>query len=156
MKSNLMFLMAILAMVVVACQPKPVETPAENKESVELTASEDGYFIHISSGYDKPQRAMMALSFATKVMDKHNVALFFDLEGVKLLKKNAEDITLEHYTPMKEALTLLTDKGVLVMACPMCLKVAGIAEEDLIQGVIPADKEKFFGFTKGRIISLDY
>jgi hypothetical protein len=42
------------------------------------------------------------------------------------------------------------------MACPGCLKAAGKTEEDLADGVQIADKAKFFSFTKGRILTLDY
>jgi peroxiredoxin family protein len=43
-----------------------------------------------------------------------------------------------------------------VYACPTCLKIAGYKPEDLIAGVQIAQKDKFFNFTKGRIITLDY
>jgi hypothetical protein len=42
------------------------------------------------------------------------------------------------------------------MACPGCLKAAGKSPEDLAPGIEVADKERFFSFTKGRIITLDY
>jgi hypothetical protein len=35
------------------------------------------------------------------------------------------------------------------------LKIAGYTPEDLMEGVKAANKERFFGFTKGRIITLD-
>ena len=43
-----------------------------------------------------------------------------------------------------------------VYACPTCLKIAGFNPEDLMDGVLVAQKDKFFNFTKGRIITLDY
>jgi len=42
------------------------------------------------------------------------------------------------------------------MACPSCLAEAGKTKEDLKEGIRIADKETFFDFTEGRIISLDY
>jgi len=50
----------------------------------------------------------------------------------------------------------LLDKNVGVYACPTCLKIAGFKPEDLMDGVQVAQKDKFFNFTKGRIIALDY
>ncbi len=38
----------------------------------------------------------------------------------------------------------------------MCLKAANHQPEDLIKGVKLAEKEAFFNFTQGRILSLDY
>ena len=45
---------------------------------------------------------------------------------------------------------------VKLMACPSCMKAAGKTEADLMPGVVMADKDTFFNFTKGRIITLDY
>ncbi len=47
-------------------------------------------------------------------------------------------------------------KNVDVYVCPTCLKMAGFTEADLMDGVKIAQKDKFFDFTKGRIITLDY
>ena len=43
-----------------------------------------------------------------------------------------------------------------VMDSPTCLKIAGFKAEDLRPGIIIAQKDKFFNFTKGRIVTLDY
>jgi hypothetical protein len=43
-----------------------------------------------------------------------------------------------------------------VFACPTCLNIAGFKPEDLMDGIQAAQKDKFFTFTKGRIITLDY
>jgi hypothetical protein len=43
-----------------------------------------------------------------------------------------------------------------MMSGPGCLKVAGKTGADLAPGVQVADKAKFFSFTSGRIITLDY
>jgi hypothetical protein len=37
-----------------------------------------------------------------------------------------------------------------------CLKAAGKTADDLAPGVQIADKDKFFSFTRGRILTLDY
>jgi hypothetical protein len=44
----------------------------------------------------------------------------------------------------------------LIMACPGCLAAHGKKPEDLLAGVKIASKEGFFGFTKGRMLTLDY
>lgn len=60
------------------------------------------------------------------------------------------------FPTLYELLDQLVTKKVIVMACPTCMKVAGYKPEDLRPGIIIAKKEKFFNFTKGRIITLDY
>ena len=41
-------------------------------------------------------------------------------------------------------------------ACPGCLAAAGKTAEDLRKGVQLATKKVFFGFTSGRVLTLDY
>jgi hypothetical protein len=36
------------------------------------------------------------------------------------------------------------------------MKISNIKPEDLIDGIKVAEKEKFFNFTNGKIITLDY
>jgi predicted peroxiredoxin len=50
----------------------------------------------------------------------------------------------------------LVDLGVGIYACSTCLEVAGFVGDDLMSGIQTAQKDKFFNFTKGRIITLDY
>lgn len=118
----------------------------------------DGLFIHLSHGYEDVNRASMALSLAVKVADTVDVIVFCDLEAVKLLTKTAEHpaMSADHYMCPKDALDELRKMHVTIMACPMCMKAAGIKAEDLIDGVIVAKRDKFFNFTGGRILTLDY
>jgi len=98
----------------------------------------------------------MALSLANKMVESKDVCLFFDIEGVKLLTTTAENMQMENYMSLHEVLNNLIEQEVIIMACPMCTKAAGIDPEDYKEGIIIAVKEKFFDFTKGRILSLDY
>ncbi|MCI0522227.1 MAG: hypothetical protein L0Y37_01085 [Bacteroidales bacterium] len=50
----------------------------------------------------------------------------------------------------------LLEMNVGVYACPTCLKIAGYEQGDLMEGIQVAQKDRFFDFTKGRIITLDY
>jgi hypothetical protein len=43
-----------------------------------------------------------------------------------------------------------------IYVCPICLKIAGFKPEDLIEGVQITQKDKFFSFTKGRILTMNY
>jgi len=40
--------------------------------------------------------------------------------------------------------------------CPGCLEAAGHKPEDVMEGVRIAQKDQFFDFTEGRILTLDY
>jgi predicted peroxiredoxin len=116
----------------------------------------DGIFLHISHGKDDPHRLLMALNMANMMADDHDVLVYFDINAVHAVLKDSEDIVFAHFPSSKTSLEALSARGVLLMACPGCLRVAGKTGEDLAEGVQIADKKAFFSFTKGRILSLDY
>ncbi|MBE9044020.1 DsrE family protein [Pleurocapsales cyanobacterium LEGE 10410] len=120
------------------------------------TTVKDGVFIHISRGEDDPHRVLMALTLAEKMSEDKDVLVFFDIKGVEVPLKNADAIAFKEFETAQTLLPKLIDKGVHVCVCPMCLKAANYQPEDLIEGVQIAEKEAFFNFTEGRILSLDY
>jgi len=116
----------------------------------------DGVFIHITHGKEDPHRVLMALNMASLMSEDHDVLVYFDIKGVEVVLKDAEDIGYSHFPSSKQQLSTLPKKGVTLMACPGCLKAAGKTPADLAPGVTVAEKSAFFGFTKGRILTLDY
>jgi predicted peroxiredoxin len=116
----------------------------------------DGVFIHISHGADDPHRLLMALNMANMMSADHPVVIYFDIKGVEAVLKDSPDIRFAHFPSSKTQLAELAKRGVTMMACPGCLKVAGKTGAHLAPGVQVADKAKFFSFTSGRIITLDY
>ncbi len=87
----------------------------------------DGVFIHISEGYNDAHKALMPLKMATIMADDKDVLIYMDIHVVNLPVKGSENLT--H---------------------------AGFEPGDLKEGIQTAQKDKFFNFTKGRIITLDY
>lgn len=142
-----------LVFMIASCQNN---TKPEISQLVKPEKHKDGIFIHVSSGYDNPHKTCMALSLAVKMSESQDVSLFFDIEGVKILTKDAEDIQMDDFMTCHGALDTLIQRNIQIMACPMCMAKAEIKPEDLKEGIIVAEKEKFFNFTKGRILTLDY
>jgi predicted peroxiredoxin len=120
------------------------------------TPSKDGVFIHLSQGQNDPHRVLMALNMANLMSDDHAVLVYFDIKAIEVVLKDAKDLTYSHFPSSKSQLAKLREKGVLLMACPGCLKAAGKSADDLAPGIQIADKTKFFSFTPGRILTLDY
>jgi predicted peroxiredoxin len=116
----------------------------------------DGVLIHVTHGTDDPHRVVMALNMASMMSGDHPVLVYFDIKGIEVVLKDAKDITYPHFLSSKEQLSALVKRGVTLTACPGCLKAAGKTPEDLAAGIQVADKDKFFSFTAGRIIVLDY
>lgn len=142
-----------LVVLFVSCQD---DVQPEMSQLVKPEKHKDGLFLHVSSGYDNPQKACIALSLALKMSESQDVTLFFDIEGVKLLTKDAKDIQMDHFMTSHSAIDTLIKRNVTIMACPMCMEMTEIKPEDLREGISVAEKDKFFNFTKGRIITLDY
>jgi len=116
----------------------------------------EGLFLHITTSYDNPHRLLMPLKMATMMADDKAVLIYMDIEAVKILVKGAEDITHLEFESAHTYIKKLLEKGVEIYACPTCIKVAGYKNEDLMPGIKPANKDIFFNFTKGRILSLSY
>ena len=116
----------------------------------------DGVFIHITECYDDPHRLLMPLKMATMMATDKDVLVYMDIHSVHLLVKNAEDINFADFESAHTYIRKLIDMKVGVYACPTCLQVAGYTPDDLMDGVQVAQKDRFFNFTKGRIITLDY
>jgi predicted peroxiredoxin len=116
----------------------------------------EGVFIHVSHGEDDPHRVLMALSMASIMAEDRDVLVYFDIKGIEVVLKGAKDLAYSHFPSSKQQLSMLPKNGVILMACPGCLKAAGKTPADLAPDVQVADKDRFFSFTKGRILTLDY
>jgi predicted peroxiredoxin len=134
-----------------SCTHHEIDSQAGQAEEVS-----DGVFIHITAGYDDAHRALMPLKMATLMADDKDVLVYMDIHAVNMLVEGAEDLTHDGFESARTYIEQLLEKGVGVYACPTCLQVAGFEADDLMDGVETAQKDKFFNFTKGRIITLDY
>ncbi len=156
MKKLLLTIIFLLAIISCNQNSKETETKNENDIVFKLVPNKDGVFIHISEGYDSPHRVLMPMKMALMMSNDKDVLVYMDIEAVKLLVKGAKDLTYADFESFQTYLKKLLENNVGVYACPTCLKIAGYNPEDLIDGIKTAEKEKFFNFTKGRILTLDY
>jgi len=99
----------------------------------------------------------MALKMAVTMAEgQKDVFVYCDIEAVKVLSLTAKNVSMKGFPTLHELLTRLAELKVPIVACPTCMRIAGIAEQDLRTGVKVAQRDLFFSFTKGRILSLDY
>ena len=155
-KIGFLFLIGLL---LVSCNQGPkqrTETEAHKPMVAQAEAPRDGVFIHITEGYNDPHRVLMPLKMAVMMAMDKDVIVYMDIHAVELLVKGAKDMTYADFDSFQTYVKQLVEKGVPVMACPTCLKIAGYTPDDLMEGVQVAQKDKFFNFTKGRIVTLDY
>ena len=116
----------------------------------------DGVFIHLSHGAEDPHRVVMALQMAKMMSADKDVLVYCDIKAIGVVLKDSPDVQYSHFPSSKTQLEALRKAGVTIMACPGCMKAAGKTAADLAPGVSVADKTKFFTFTRGRILTLDY
>jgi len=145
--SSFIFLLFLFSGLIAGCQREQ----ASMSEPVK-----DGVFIHISNGTNDPHRVLMALNMAAIMAEDKDVLVYFDIKGVEVVLKDAIDLEFSHFPSSKTQLKNLMEKGVHFYVCPGCLKAAGKTEADVMEGMKIAEKEAFFNFTKGRILTLDY
>ena len=147
----------LLTSVLILAMSMAFLTYAQHTESKAVQEEvRDGVFIHISHGTDDPHRMLMGLTMAERMSADKDVILYIDITGIDVVLKESPDLTLEPFASSKTLIQNLLKKGITIMACPTCLKAAGKTPEDLAEGISVADKDKFFSFTKGRILSIDY
>ncbi|UCE62163.1 MAG: DsrE family protein [Phycisphaerales bacterium] len=115
-----------------------------------------GVFVHISHDAEDAHAVLMGLKMANLMAEDRDVLVYFDLQGVHVVLKGAEDISHNAFDSSHTQLRTLIDRGVPLYVCPACLKAAGKGPGDVMEGVKVANKEAFFSFTNGRIITLDY
>ncbi|MBD3226373.1 MAG: peroxiredoxin [Caldithrix sp.] len=112
--------------------------------------------MHISHGTDDLHRVLMGLQMAVMMAEDRDVLVYFDIKGIEVVLQDSEDYTYAHFPGSRIQIDKLLAQDVPVMACPGCLKAAGKTPADLMDGVQVADKDQFFDFTDGRILTIDY
>lgn len=148
-------LFAIFSIFMVLCLGSAC-VQVNEQPSVKQESSEEGVFIHVSHGPEDAHRVLMALAMAEKMSEDKNVLLYFDITGINVLLKDAEDLSFSHFPSSKTQIGKLLERGVGIYACPGCLAAAEKSADDLMDGIQVASKEAFFDFTDGRILTLDY
>ena len=155
MKKTGYLLFVVVSMI--ACTQNPDHRkPSDNQGIANNAAQKDGVFIHITEGYNNPHKVLMPMKMAAIMANDKDVMVYMDIQAVELLVKDAKDLTMDGFESFQTYLKQLLDSKVGIYACPTCLKIAGFHPEDLMAGVQVAEKDKFFNFTKGKIITLDY
>jgi predicted peroxiredoxin len=147
-----LFALLLVPLVFSAC----IRVNTESEDRPESKPKTDGAFIHISKGSSDTHAVLMALMLADKFSTSNDVLVFFDIEGIEMVTKDAPDLEMDPFDSSDEIFERLVNRNVTILACPGCMEVAGVEEGDLREGVKIAEKEMFFDFTEGRILTLDY
>ena len=146
------FALLLIPLLAVAC----IRVDNKTEPQGEHEKPTDGVFIHISKGAADTHDVLMALMLADKFSTTNDVLVFFDKDGIDMVVNDAPNLEMDPFDSSDDIIGRLLNRGVQILACPACLKVAGAEESDLRNGVKLAEKERFLDFTEGRILTLDY
>ncbi|MDT8431945.1 MAG: DsrE family protein [Bacteroidales bacterium] len=150
-KFTILLVVFLLAVSCIRVNENPV--PQVNMSRI---AETEGIFIHVKQGADNQHEVLMALSMAAKFAPDYDVLMYFDIDGIEMVTKDAPNLEMEPFGSSDGLFNKLVNAGVTLFACPGCMEVAGVKPSDLRTGVTPAEKHEFFDFTDGRILSIDY
>lgn len=155
-RSSFLLLLVFIATMSVGCSCMKSSDCSPGATSCQIAPS-DGVLIHLTAGQEDPHRVLMALKMANLMHEGgKNVLVYCDIKAVEVLVTGSDDLTVEPFPSLHAQLKSLSEAGVKVMACPGCLKAAGLSPDQLVEGVTVAEKDTFFNFTSGRILTLDY
>jgi predicted peroxiredoxin len=143
--------MATVILAVIACA-----APTTTAEREAAPPPRDGVFIHISHGAEDAHRVLMALRMAEMMASDRDVLVYFDITGIEVVLAGADTIEHDAFPDSTTQIARLLELGVPLYACPGCLEAAGKTVDDLADGIQVANKDAFFDFTDGRILTLDY
>ena len=133
----LSLILSIAALAYLAgCQQNQPQEPAAAVVVEEIDIAPSELIINLTSdATTEPESALMGLTFAEKALENGlTVTVFMNVRGVKLASTAAADISIND-TNLHGIITRIIEKGGNVVACPMCMKVQGIAETDLMEGI---------------------
>ncbi len=97
----------------------------------------NGLFINLTT--DDIDRAAMAIGFATKVLNNTDkpVTIFMNTQGVRFADVTIPQNVHKSGKTIHEMLQKFMDDGGVVLLCPVCMvNVGGMAEEDVLDGII--------------------
>ena len=93
-----------------------------------------------------PQSVNMGLTLAKFCSEEgYDVALFFNVKGVQVPTKSfPDDFQYLKHDPLKAQIKALSDAGVEVHVCPVCMADLDVTEDDIMEGAFVTSKPKLF------------
>jgi predicted peroxiredoxin len=137
MKNLIIPVLLLVSAYITGCQSQGSPMADENLNAVRATVEEPAeLIINLTSDVNQaPESALMALHFAEKALENDiDVTVFMNVRGVKLASNKSSEIVFNGEN-LQGIITNILNKGGKVVACPMCMKVQGVQESELIDGI---------------------
>ena len=98
-----------------------------------MTETNKTFTIVIADGAYTSERPFTMLRFAyTALLEGHKINIFLVEDGIWVGKKNQDPTT---YDNVGKWLKDVIEEGAKVLACGVCMKARGMAEDELMEGI---------------------
>jgi len=105
------------------------------------------YLINCKEGKNNIEHATISFVLATTASKEHQAAVFLTADASYwAVKGAAQGIGFEGMEPIANLIAQFTDNGGKLWVCPICAKIKGITENDLIAGAEIAGAPKTMAF----------
>lgn len=114
------------------------------------------YLINCQEGANNLERATISLILATSASKENEAAMFLTADAAQLCVKGGVDgLAAKGMEPMSRLIDQFIANGGQMWLCPICAKVHGISESDLIEGALIAGAPKTMAFLEagGKVLA---
>lgn len=102
----------------------------------EFNLSNQKFLLNCQYGTDNLERATIAFILATSASKTSETVVFISSDATDLCVRGALDgRAAEGYEPLADLVAQYQSNGGLIWVCPVCVKVRGLAQQDLLPGV---------------------
>lgn len=112
--------------------------PAENKAK---------YLINCEEGVNHLERASISFVLAASASKEHEAVVFITSDATVLcVKGGASGLVFQGMEPIEDLIKQFVANGGKIWLCPICAKVKGVNEDDLIEGAEIAGAPRTMAF----------
>ena len=113
----------------------------------DMTTPQAKFLINCKDGKNNIEHATISFVLATSASKEHETAVFLTADASYWAVKGASTgAVYEGMEPIENLIQQFTDNGGKLWVCPICAKIKGITENDLIAGAEIAGAPKTMAF----------
>ena len=120
------------------------------------SSTENKYLVNCQEGANNVERASISFVLAATASKEHESAVFLTADAAHLCVKGyADKLVHEGMEPLIDLMNQFLGNGGKIWLCPVCAKVKGITEEDMIEGseICGAPKTMAFLSSGGKVLA---
>ena len=122
------------------------------------TASDSKVLVGLTNGPDNPEDVLIAYLMAVEALRAgKDVAMWLTKDAVEVAVKGAvEEIVVEGAPSITALHDEFVASGGTMLACPVCVKLRGLADANWAEGVTVAGAPAVYEFTAGGALVFNY